>query len=90
MLNLLSGRSHEVCTGVALLYRGQDSGAPAEHVFVESTAVEFAPLPAPLIEAYVASGEPFDKAGSYGIQGGAPRDRPAPPSLVCVRGWHSS
>jgi septum formation protein len=39
--------------------------------FTESTAVAFAPLSGPMIAAYVASGEPFGKAGGYGIQGAA-------------------
>jgi len=69
MLQRLSGRSHEVVTGVALLYRGQAAGAAVEQLFAERTEVEFASLPAALIEAYVESGEPMDKAGSYGIQG---------------------
>jgi len=63
MLRTLSGKRHEVLTGVALKRDGAiDSG-------VASTAVWFAPLTDDEIAAYVASGEPMDKAGSYGIQG---------------------
>ena len=62
----LSGRSHKVCTGVALVYRG----GPADvNVFVEETEVAFGKLSPEAIQEYVASGEPMDKAGSYGIQG---------------------
>jgi septum formation protein len=67
MLRRLSGRTHLVMTGVALL--GRDSA----HSFVETTAVEFADLSEGDIGAYVAGGEPGDKAGAYGIQGGAGR-----------------
>jgi septum formation protein len=65
MLSGLSGRSHEVHTAFALR-------APSgEIVHVESvtTRVRFVPLSDELIEAYVASGDGRDKAGSYGIQG---------------------
>jgi septum formation protein len=66
MLARLSGREHEVWTGVAVLVAdGQ------EQVDVGRTAVRFRPLGPDEIAAYVASGEPLDKAGGYAIQGGA-------------------
>jgi nucleoside triphosphate pyrophosphatase len=69
MLGRLSGRCHSVITGVAL---ADSEGALAETFAVESV-VEFRPLQADEIEAYVATDEPFDKAGAYAIQGGAAR-----------------
>ncbi len=63
MLRLLSGRTHRVSTGVCLL------GTHRRTSFTETTEVEFFPLDESLISAYVESGEPLDKAGSYGIQG---------------------
>ena len=65
MLSLLSGRRHEVMTGICLR-RG-------EEVFLDHavTAVWFAPMSAAEIDEYVASGEPMDKAGAYAVQGGA-------------------
>jgi nucleoside triphosphate pyrophosphatase len=63
MLALLSGRQHEVITGICLR-RG-----PKVLVDHAITAVWFAPLSAGEIEDYVASGEPMDKAGAYAIQG---------------------
>ena len=63
MLELLSGRRHEVLTGICIR-RGED--LIRDHA---STAVWFAPLTADEIDAYVASGEPVDKAGAYAIQG---------------------
>ena len=63
MLTALSGRTHQVYTGVTLA-RGED--ILTEH---EVTAVTFRPLTAAEIDAYVQSGEPMDKAGAYGIQG---------------------
>ncbi len=65
MLGLLSGRAHQVMTGVAVL-KGEK-----ECIFTEITDVYFRPLSDEEIRRYVASGEPMDKAGSYGIQGGA-------------------
>ena len=63
MLGRLSGRTHQVLTGTAV--------ALGERVVTEATTtdVTFAPLTADGIEAYVATGEPDDKAGAYGIQG---------------------
>ena len=63
MLTALSGRTHQVYTGVTLI-RGEQ--ILTEH---EVTAVTFRPLAAAEIDAYVQSGEPMDKAGAYGIQG---------------------
>ena len=67
MLRRLSDRAHEVFTAVALTAPG---GEPAGEVLVRSR-VEFRPLSAAEIDAYVATDEPFDKAGAYAIQGGA-------------------
>lgn len=63
MLTALSGRSHTVYTGVTVR---RDGEALTEH---EATAVRFRPLTPAEIAAYAATGEPMDKAGSYGIQG---------------------
>ena len=65
MLSLLSGRDHQVMTGVTVL-RGAK-----EEVFTEITDLHFRPLSHREIENYIRTGEPMDKAGSYGIQGGA-------------------
>ena len=65
MLTLLSGRDHQVMTGCTVL-RGENS-----ETFTEVTDLHFRPLSQKEIEAYVQSGEPMDKAGAYGIQGGA-------------------
>lgn len=67
MLTRLSGRRHQVLTGVALVAA---DGRLCAETAVE-TAVAFRPLLADEIERYIASGEPFDKAGAYAIQGGA-------------------
>ena len=65
MLRLLSGRDHQVMTGCTLL-RGENW-----ETFTEVTDIHFRDLSENEIARYVASGEPMDKAGSYGIQGGA-------------------
>lgn len=67
MLRQLSGRWHQVLTGLAVLPLGD--AAHREHAVVEETRVQFAKLSANEIEAYIATGEPFDKAGAYAIQG---------------------
>ena len=69
MLTKLSGRTHSVLTGVALI-RLPDI---ERRSFVETTHVHFAQIPEEEITRYLASGEPFDKAGSYAIQGRAGR-----------------
>jgi septum formation protein len=67
MLRLLSGRAHRVITGIALVaaFRIESSA--------EVTEVEFLPLTDGDIAAYIATGEPMDKAGAYAIQGRAAR-----------------
>lgn len=67
MLALLSGRPHFVHTGVCVAY------GTRQLVHVETTLVHFAPLTEADIRTYIATGEPFDKAGAYGIQGHASR-----------------
>ena len=71
MLKLLSGREHQVYTGVTLLYRpGSDAEAGSvRRTFHEMTKVFFYPMSQEEIEAYAATGDPLDKAGAYGIQG---------------------
>jgi septum formation protein len=63
MLQLLSGDSHSVVTGVTI------NSDENNVTFFEETIVHFYPLTQEEIEMYVESGEPFDKAGAYGIQG---------------------
>jgi septum formation protein len=70
MLRALSGQVHQVITGVCVRGRGAD-GAEKMRSFAVTTDVEFKALPDEEIEAYLASGEPMDKAGAYAIQGRA-------------------
>jgi septum formation protein len=67
MLRLLSGRTHRVITGIALV------SATRTEVAAEVTAVQFLTLSEQEIADYVATGEPSDKAGAYAIQGRAAR-----------------
>ncbi len=67
MLRLLSGRLHQVITGVCLVAQG------FEQTEAEITEVRFSPLAESEITAYIATGEPMDKAGAYAIQGIASR-----------------
>jgi septum formation protein len=69
MLRLLSGREHHVVTGMCLITPGNDNQSPHVKSFCEMTKVKFADLSDELIDAYVKTREPMDKAGSYGIQG---------------------
>ena len=62
-LRALSGRRHSVFTGVAVVCGG------VTHTFWEETEVEFRPMSDRMIDEYIKTGEPMDKAGSYGIQG---------------------
>ncbi|MBQ3264838.1 MAG: septum formation inhibitor Maf [Ruminococcus sp.] len=63
MLSALSGKTHTVITGCAVIMNGKTRS------FSEATRVEFYPLSEKEIADYIATGEPFDKAGAYGIQG---------------------
>lgn len=63
MLQKLSGAAHDVVSGVALRYKGK------KRSFSQRTSVTFCPMTDSDISAYIATGEPFDKAGAYGIQG---------------------
>jgi septum formation protein len=65
MLALMSGRAHDVHTGVAVRHRGR------VEVTVATTKVTMVPMDAGMVDWYVATGEPFGKAGAYGIQGAA-------------------
>lgn len=63
MLRTLSGNTHRVHTGVAVHYKGKVASG------VDTTAVSFRDLTDGEIDEYIATGEPMDKAGAYGIQG---------------------
>ena len=78
MLEKLSGRTHKVVTGIALL-RLSDRALRNE---LETTRVSLAPLSELEIEEYVLSGEPLDKAGGYAIQGRAGR------FVTCIEGCY--
>ncbi len=74
MLRLLSGKTHQVVTGVCLYYQPPkpslpEKSSPLSESFAEITDVTFYPLSEEEIKDYVATGEPMDKAGAYGIQG---------------------
>ena len=75
MLRLLSGRTHEVMTAVAVAAAADNAGGQERTIDaqVEVTAVEFARLDSTEIDWYVQTGEPSDKAGAYAIQGAASR-----------------
>ena len=67
MLTMLQGRGHEVYTGVTILY--EENGERKTLTFHEKTTVHFYPMTDVQIREYVATGDPMDKAGAYGIQG---------------------
>ena len=68
MINKISGTSHQVYTGVALVLVKGDKAACIE-LFAEKTDVEVCEMSSQEIEDYINSDEPYDKAGGYGIQG---------------------
>lgn len=71
-LKMLSGQSHQVLTGVSLIAKaGNEDSQQKVETIVTTTQVHFLPLSEQDINEYVATGEPMDKAGSYGIQGKA-------------------
>ncbi|MDR2550207.1 MAG: Maf family protein [Desulfobulbus sp.] len=65
MLTTLQGRTHQVITGFAIVARTRN----IDEVGAVTTKVTFGTFAEPILQAYVASGEPMDKAGAYGIQG---------------------
>lgn len=69
MLSMLQGQTHQVYTGVALILK--KAGTEHTHVFSEKTDVTMYPMTEQEIGDYIATGEPMDKAGAYGIQGQA-------------------
>ena len=72
MLSSLSGKTHEVYTGVAFVFDRIDGSKAADPVivsFFDRTEVTFNTLSADEIRAYISTGDPLDKAGAYGIQG---------------------
>jgi septum formation protein len=69
MLRLLSGKTHEVLTALCVI----NISTGKELLYVEKTRVEFLKMSEEEIESYIQTGEPFDKAGAYGIQGIAGR-----------------
>lgn len=69
MLRSLSGRTHTVYTGVALVEKNAADEIVSAETFAEATAVKFFELRDEEIDWYVSTGEPMDKAGAYGIQG---------------------
>ncbi len=68
MITSFQGKDHQVMTGVAVLWTDAD-GKERSEVFCEITHVDVYPMKEKEIDAYVATGEPDDKAGAYGIQG---------------------
>ena len=69
MLRSLSGKTHVVYTGVALVEKNERDEIVSHETFVEATEVTFFDLSDEEIDWYVGTGEPMDKAGAYGIQG---------------------
>jgi len=67
MLGLIGGQTHQVYTGVSVI--AVQNGKPTEKSGFERTDVTIRPLTRELIERYLATGEPMDKAGAYAIQG---------------------
>lgn len=70
MLRRLSGKTHQVYSGIAVLEAQAGGTIAKRHVEVVKTDVTFASLSEQSIAAYVATGDPLDKAGAYGIQSG--------------------
>ena len=69
MLFLLQGKTHQVYTGVTLIYTPKGETACKKLMFLEKTDVTMYPMAEQEILEYIATGEPMDKAGAYGIQG---------------------
>ena len=69
MLAELQGNTHQVYTGVTLLWQAAGAQEPQRKTFYEKTDVTMFPMSTEEIKSYIATGEPMDKAGAYGIQG---------------------
>lgn len=69
ILKELSGKTHEVMTGVSFLFVDQNTKKLREHLFFDFTEVTFNEITDDLMENYLATGDSLDKAGAYGIQG---------------------
>lgn len=69
MLSLLQGETHQVYTGVTLIWQKEKEKQPSKISFYEKTEVSMYPMSMQEISGYVDTGEPMDKAGAYGIQG---------------------
>ena len=69
MLSLLQGKTHQVYTGVTLVWQKEKEEPPSKISFYEKTEVSMYPMSIQEIGRYVDTGEPMDKAGAYGIQG---------------------
>ncbi len=69
MLESLSNQAHQVHTAVAVALLLPNQNPPLRALAVSTSQVQFSALPPDFIQAYIDSGEPFDKAGAYGIQG---------------------
>ncbi len=70
-LDRLAGNWHTVVTGVAIAGKSTDDSPDRIESVLETTRVKFAPMTDQEIQSYIETGEPFDKAGGYGIQGRA-------------------
>jgi septum formation protein len=68
MIQSLSGSTHQVITGIALLETDEEGTVNQKDVFCESTCVTFGMIDDQLLESYLAEENPIDKAGGYGIQ----------------------
>lgn len=69
MLELLAGKEHQVTTGITLIRTGEQGEIVSQSSFAETTFVRVAELTKEELERYLDSDEPYDKAGSYAIQG---------------------
>jgi septum formation protein len=69
ILSELSGRTHQVVTGVSFLFQDFSTGKIREHLFYDATEVTFNEITPDLMSIYIATGDSLDKAGAYGIQG---------------------
>lgn len=69
ILQELSGKTHEVITGVSFYFLDPNTKKMREHLFYDSTEVTFSNITDDLMEHYLATGDSLDKAGAYGIQG---------------------